>query len=321
MGGVGKTRIAIEYVSQFETQYEGVYWITAESSAQLLSGFVSIAKETRCTETKSCQQTEIAEKVLNWLYRNNNWLLVVDNLDDISIASGYLPRLKTGGGHVLITTRNPTSIKIPAEGLQIDVHDPEEGKNLLLLRSQLPNEIGTGSRAENEALEITRSMGFLALAIEQAAAYIREELAHDIFRFRYVYESQRRQFLDRENTDNTYYKNNVPTTFLISINVVEKRNPAASGMLRLMAFMNPDCITLDFLRAAQDVLSETLQISKTSILEASAEFESRLMEALRELAQFSLISRPTPATIRIHRLVQPSPNLDCPWSRLMNIYG
>jgi predicted ATP-dependent serine protease len=90
MGGVGKTQIAIEYVSQFETQYEGVYWITTESSAQLLSGFASIANETRCTETKSCQQTEVAEKVLNWLYRNTNWLLVLDNLDDISIASGYV---------------------------------------------------------------------------------------------------------------------------------------------------------------------------------------------------------------------------------------
>jgi NB-ARC domain len=79
MGGVGKTQIAIEYVSQFETQYEGVYWITAESSAQLLSGLVSIAKATRCTEVKSREQAEVAVEVFNWLYRNEDWLLVVDN--------------------------------------------------------------------------------------------------------------------------------------------------------------------------------------------------------------------------------------------------
>ena len=133
MGGVGKTQIAIQYVVQFETQYEGVYWITAESSAQLLSGFVSIARDTRCTDTTSRTQAEIANGVLNWLYKTKDWLLVVDNLDDISLADGYLPRLRTGGGHVLITTRNPNSLNIPAEGLQIDVHEPDEAKELLLV--------------------------------------------------------------------------------------------------------------------------------------------------------------------------------------------
>jgi hypothetical protein len=94
--------------------------------------------------------------------------------------------LKTGGGHVLITTRNPNSVNITAEGLQIDVHDPEEAKQLLLYRSEFANEIGTGSRIEAEALEIVSALGFLALAIEQVAAYILEELAQCIFKFRFI---------------------------------------------------------------------------------------------------------------------------------------
>ena len=92
MGGVGKTQIAIEYVVEFEAEYEGVYWITAESRAQLLSGFVSIANETHCTETTSRTQIEVAEAVLKWLYRSKDWLMVVDNLDDIKVAHGFLPR-------------------------------------------------------------------------------------------------------------------------------------------------------------------------------------------------------------------------------------
>ena len=298
MGGVGKTQIAIQYVVQFETQYEGVYWITAESSAQLLSGFVSIARDTRCTDTTSRTQAEIANGVLNWLYKTKDWLLVVDNLDDISLADGYLPRLRTGGGHVLITTRNPNSLNIPAEGLQIDVHEPDEAKELLLQRAHLSTEIGSGSVKEKEAFEIVKSLGFLALAIEQAAAYIREELAKDIFQFRPIYSAQRGQFFDRERTGNTYYKTNVATTWLLSMNIVRDRNPRASRLLCLFAFMNPDGITLDFLRAAQRVLSVPLEC------ENSAEFNTQLAKALRDLEQFSLIFRQSAEQIRNHRLVQ-----------------
>jgi NB-ARC domain len=55
MGGVGKTQIAIEYVMKFETQYVGIYWITASSEAELLSGFQAIANETQCITSESLQ--------------------------------------------------------------------------------------------------------------------------------------------------------------------------------------------------------------------------------------------------------------------------
>jgi tetratricopeptide (TPR) repeat protein len=298
MGGVGKTQVAIEYVVQFETEYEGVYWITAESRAQLLSGFVSIANETHCTETASQTQTEVADAVLKWLYKSQAWLLVVDNLDDINIADGYLPRLKGGGGHVLITTRNPNSPDIPAEGLRVDVHEPEEAKDLLLQRSQLRGEIGTGSAAEEEARVIVRSVGYLALAVEQAAAYVRTELAKDIFKFGSIYAAQRKKFLGRETSGNTYYKNTVATTWMVSMNAIENRNPAASQLLRVFAFMNPDRISVQFLEAARNVLSSVLQSTD------SATFNPHLAEALADLERFSLIFRPDPDLIRIHRLVQ-----------------
>ena len=213
---------------EFEAEYEGVYWITAESRAQLLSGFVSIANETHCTETTSRTQIEVAEAVLKWLYGSKDWLLVVDNLDDIKVAHDFLPRLKPGGGHVLITTRNPNGPDISAEGLRIDVHEPEEAKELLLQRSQLRQEIGTGSAVEEEARVIVSFLGYLTLAIEQAAAYVRTELAKDIFKFRPIYTVQRRKFLACETSGNTYYKNTVATTWILSMNAIENQNPGAN---------------------------------------------------------------------------------------------
>ena len=298
MGGVGKTQIAIQYLVQYEAEYEGVYWITAETKAQLLSGFVSIAKETRCTDTTSQTQIEVAEAVLRWFDKSKDWLLVVDNLDEINIAYGYLPRLKSGGGHVLITTRNPNSPDIPAEGLRVDIHEPEEAKEMLLQRAQLRDEIGTGSAVEEEARLIVRSLGFLALAVEQAAAYVRVELAKDIFKFRSTYAVQRRKLHGRESSGNTYYKNTVATTWILSMKAIQSQNAAAVQLLKVFAFMNPDGITHQFLGAAQNVLSSVLQSND------STTFNSHLTDALADLERFSLIFRPSSDLIRIHRLVQ-----------------
>ena len=297
MGGVGKTQIAIEYVTKFETQYVGVYLITASTEAELLAGFQAIATTTHCVETTSLTPSEIARAVLDWLYTAEDWLLVLDNLDDITIADGYLPRLRTGGGHVLITTRNPNSLNIPAEGLQIGVHEPNEAKELLLRRTQLFDEIGSGSKVEEEALAIAETLGFLALAIEQAAAYIREELK-DVFKFRLLYTTQRSQFHDRQSTGNSYYKNNIATTWLMSMEAVESRNRQAAQLLQLFAFMNPDGVSLEFLEAGRDAFPDDLKC------ENPVAFTANLIKGLRDLEQFSLIFRPNSDLVLIHRVVQ-----------------
>ena len=69
--------------------------------------------------------------------------------------------------------------------------------------------LGNMLAVEEEAQIIVKSLGFLALAIEQAAAYVRNELVKDIFKFRSTYAVQRRKFLGRETSGNTYYKNTV----------------------------------------------------------------------------------------------------------------
>ena len=297
MGGVGKTQIAIEYVAKFETEYVGIYWITASSEAELLSGFQAIANETRCVDTESLTLSEIARRVLNWLYRSKDWLLVLDNLDDITVAEGYLPRIRVDGGHVLITTRNPNSLNIPAEGMQVDVHEPDEAKDLLLRRSQMYNEIGSGSKVEEEAKAIVKVLGYLALAIEQAAAYIREELK-DIFKFCTIYATQRSQFHYRQSIGNTYYKNTIATTWLMSMEAIESRNHQAGQLLRLLAFMNPDGISIGFLEAGRYAFPNDFNTG------TEAAFITNLLKALGDLEQFSLIFRPKPELILIHRMVQ-----------------
>src|SRR5205814_6432393 len=94
------------------------------------------------------------------------------------------------------------------------------------------------------------------------------------------------------------YKNTVATTWLMSMKVVQERNPMAVQLLQLFAFMNPDGISLGFLEAARHSLPEDFQSQN------EATFIANLMKALGDLEQFSLISRSNSEIIVIHRIVQ-----------------
>jgi hypothetical protein len=53
-----------------------------------LSAFQATANETECVHSESLKPTEIALAFLSCLYKSKDWLLVVDNLDNMTIANG-----------------------------------------------------------------------------------------------------------------------------------------------------------------------------------------------------------------------------------------
>jgi hypothetical protein len=137
MGGVGKTQVAIEYVVKYKGSYNAVFWITATDLASLLLGFQQIATQTDCGGSVPLDADSVAEEVLKWLMKQRCWLLVLDNVDDISVVREYLPDVSSGNRHILLTTRNRDAIGIPAEGLEVDVFDSEAAADMLLLRTNL----------------------------------------------------------------------------------------------------------------------------------------------------------------------------------------
>src|SRR5271167_127160 len=90
LGGVGKTQIALEYAYRHQSDYTYVFWISAVDQSQLLSGFVHIAKLSGCAKATN-KPSEVAKSVLDWLQITENWLLIIDNLDNIDIVRDYLP--------------------------------------------------------------------------------------------------------------------------------------------------------------------------------------------------------------------------------------
>ena len=160
MGGIGKTQTALEYVYTNRNSYERIYWITAVDQASLLSGYQKIAIKAGLKGLLNLKPVETAEGVLIWLRQKQSWLLVIDNLDDISVATGFLPP-NGPRQHTLITRRNPNSGGIPAEGLEIPLLDAVDSIELLSTLSNI--DIMPNSPESVQAAEIVQELGYLPL--------------------------------------------------------------------------------------------------------------------------------------------------------------
>ena len=199
MGGVGKTQVALEYVFKYKSEYNSMFWITADSLANLQSRFQEIARVTQCVNTDENDAVSLARDVLTWLEKQISWLLVLDNVDNISIIYDYLPDVSAGNGNLLITSRDPNVTGIPAQGLEVEVFKPQTAAEMLLLHANMTHK--QDSETRSHAMTIVHELGFLALAIEQAAAFIRTSL-RDISQFMAVYSASREKFLRERPAQN-----------------------------------------------------------------------------------------------------------------------
>jgi len=108
LGGIGKTRLAIEYAWSREAVYSALLFVSATDGAALNAGLAGLTafeifdlpeKEARDDATK-------ITAVLRWLESNPTWLIILDNVDDkdaVAAVAKLMPRLK--GGHVVVTAR------------------------------------------------------------------------------------------------------------------------------------------------------------------------------------------------------------------------
>jgi tetratricopeptide (TPR) repeat protein len=290
MGGVGKTQCTLEYVYANEPEYERIYWLSGVDQAALLSGYQKIAKRVGLPKLQSPKET--AEAVLSWLRREKKWLVVIDNLDDIKVADGLLPE-NAPENHTIITTRNPNTIGIPAEPLEVPVFGVDDAVELLLTLSRIT--VQPKSVEETEASNIVKTLGYLPLAIEQAASYIRE-VTGNLLTFSEEYSKNHRDILRRKPEDNRPYPFSIATTWAMALKVVQQ-DKTTTNFLRLLAYLNPDGILIDFLITGKDGLGKKLRQTISD--------RGKMATAIADLEKFSLVEWDRPnRLISIHRLVQ-----------------
>ena len=297
LGGIGKTQIAIEYAYRHRDDYQAVLWVPADTRDALVSGFTNLAGLLNLPQKDEQDQTLVIAAVKHWLDTYEQWLLILDNADDLALLDEFLPSMNTG--HILLTTR-AQAVGTLANSIDVEPMELAEGALLLLRRAKmLPTDapLEQASAADYAiAHEMVQELGGLPLALDQAAAYI-EETGCGLVGYLARYRSHRTPLLHRRGTQVKEHPEPVATTWSLSFASLEVSNPVAADLLRLCAFLHPDAIPEALLTEGAFFCIPTLHSLKSDLIS--------LDTAIETLRAYSLIRRNAGTNVlSIHRLVQ-----------------
>lgn len=281
LGGIGKTQTAVEYTYRYSGEYDLVWWIRSEDPATLKGDYARLAAKLCLPETEAEQETAIWA-VKEQLSATQGWLLVFDNALSAEEIQSYLPA--GSSGHVIITSRSPEWRTVAAP-LSVGALSSQEAVDFLHRRS--------GQQDEHASRELVKELGWLPLAIEQAAAYI-DVHGRTIAEYWELFRKHQQNLLKR-GQQAPDYPHTVETTWKLSFSEVEQQSPAGAALLYLCAFLAPDDIPIDIIRQSSDRVPETLGIA----LKEDLEFD----DAIAALRRYSLVER-VGDSLSVHRLVQ-----------------
>ena len=146
----------------------------------------------------------------------------------------------------------------------------------------------TGQDDEQTAGALVTELGFLPLAVEQAAAYI-EEASIGIAKYAELFKKSRSKLMKASSSKVT-----VATVWDISLAALKSRSSDAISLLNLLAFHPPDSFPRERLVGAQRVPPKLGPVFTDEVA---------LNDAVTILRQYSLVTA-TPQHISVHRLVQ-----------------
>ena len=275
LGGVGKSELALHHAATCRAEYSLVWWIPAEDTAQIQAGLAALTTRL-CRGTGAAVTTEeAAEWGTGWLQAHRGWLLILDNVNeptDVELLLGEL-----SGGHVLITTRRDTGWEQIADPIRLDVLDPGPAAELLATR--------TGYRdttSQDAVAAIATELGYLPLALDQAAAYITQTRLTPAVYLQRLHEHPATMYAAAASGQ---AQRTVARVWDITIEAIRARQLPAINLLHILAYYAPDNVPRIILGGGD----ETVRLA--------------VDDALGVLASYSMITL-TPQTVSMHRLVQ-----------------
>ena len=173
-----------------------------------------------------CQDGSV-ESVIKWISGiQEEWLIVIDNADDLppDVVAKFIP--SGSGGNILITSRNRSMGRLIAFENVIEINEMEEVDAItLLLKASC---LDASAEHLQTAKNIVTSLGWLPLAVDQAGAYI-EAGKCDIDKYLTQFSTHRQTLmLDATFRGASDYNRTVYGTWDLSFKEIEKR---AGGQL------------------------------------------------------------------------------------------
>jgi hypothetical protein len=280
MGGVGKTQLALAYAERYRNDYDLGWWVPAETQLGMLTALAELGVVLGLPV--DLRPAELAVRARHALRERSRWLVIFDNAPRPAGVAEFLP--VAGGGHVLVTSRDPAWQGI-ADPLAVDLLPLDEAVRLLVRRS--------GDRDERAAARLAEALGRLPLALEQAAAYAGQHHL-PLAGYLELFGQQRAKLLALGKP--LAYQGSVDATFSLALDRLREVNPAAVRLVELCAVLAPDEIPLPLLLSDPTLLPEPLSAVVIDPVQRS--------ELVGLLYRTGLLTPDIANNARIHRLVQ-----------------
>jgi tetratricopeptide (TPR) repeat protein len=292
--GVGKSTLAVAYAHRRRDDYRATWWIRAETESTMRADLVSLGVRLGWVAADAAEELAINMTLAKLSDDGGGVLLIYDNANNPREIQKYLPR--SGAARIVVTSTAPNWRGVAAQ-VEIEVWPDAVGADYLVERSGRTKE-------RNAALALSKTLGGLPLAHEQAAAFCQRigiSLAEYLKRF----EANPAKLPGTEQDAPHDYGRTVATTFALAIEAAAKLHPAAEPLLVHAALLAPEPIPLFLFLEAADEFKKLM---------AAALPGDGLDEAVGALLAFALVDResvpderdPTIVTdcIRLHRLVR-----------------
>ena len=294
MGGVGKTQVAVEYAYRYRDQYRAVLWVSADTEITIKTSFVEIGVTLGLVDPNDPDHRAV-EAVKNWFDRNSRWLLIFDNADHPQRLKPFLPLAPQGD--ILVTSRahvlDSVGIATPLNVAEMPTNDAVD---FLFVRTGRSSTSGE----RDAAFALVAELGYLPLALEQAAAFV---AANDTS-FRDYLTSFRKRNIELLNEIDPIagdYQASVATTWAMNFAQIDAESPAAGEVLRVSAFLAPESIPVEIFIKGGSELSDCIAAVADDAVDDPV-VRDKLFEPL---TRYSLIRRDVASlTYTIHRLVQ-----------------
>jgi tetratricopeptide (TPR) repeat protein len=292
--GVGKSTLAVAYADQRREDYRATWWIRAETESTMRADLVSLGVRLKWIADKAEEEVSIDTTLAKLGDDGSGVLLIYDNANNSREIQKYLPR--GGAARIVVTSTAPDWRGVAAQ-VEIEVWPEAVGADYLVERS---------GRAEdrNAALALSKALGGLPLAHEQAAAFC-QRIGISLGEYLKRFEATPAKLPGTEQDAPHDYGRTVATTFALAIEAAAKLHPAAEPLIVHAALLAPEPIPLFLFSGAIEELGEPM---------ASGLSGDGLDEAVGALLAFALVDResipderdPTIVTdcIRLHRLVR-----------------
>lgn len=182
IGGMGKTQLVLQYVEKHRRKYSTVLWIGSEKGSHFVRHCSRICRALRlnyeyhqiCSAQEvPPQRSDAVTDLLCWLYDRpitDNWLVVLDNVDDSWGIRDCIPRGTAGS--VIVTSRSSHMAQtLGCERLHLDSMELGEATEFLRLAA-FPCLQDTSQELEELCSNVSELLDCHPLAVHLAASAI-----------------------------------------------------------------------------------------------------------------------------------------------------